>query len=662
MRSIKFATLALALGLASVSIAGANSPLTVNLPDGNTAVQQDDTAPDVTARVARISYLSGDIRIRRLESEEWEKATLNLPIVEGDEITSAGDSRFEVQFDRSTHLRVSDNSYIKISRLNYDGVALSLPQGLASLRVRDFDKDKSYFEIDAPGTTVAVQREGMYRIDAGQPGDNQIKLAVTKGGEARIYSETSGFLLKNGRSAKVYIAGDTVGEWETGDASRYADDFDTWAMDRDSIITRSLANAHYDTYYDEDIYGAEDLDGYGEWIHTNKYGYVWRPYRSSTSSYSNWSPYRYGQWRWIAPYGWTWVNDEPWGWATYHHGRWIYDSGGWVWTPYGMYRSMRSWWSPGMVVFSSYGGSYYWYPLPYSYAYYNYNYYYYNGGGWGGHGGGPHPTPTPRSTPNPVVTPTPVLAGPPPKGPKLPPLGSVPPTGVVTVKADEFGRMRKGNMTPPLSVATTILSTVPDDGRTGPKLPSIKEIKGPLSNDIRSEKPRIITGNAPVQTGATVRTTDKPLDNELRTTRVFGGRPPLSTQKDTPKVNNDTPIVRTPRDTGAVDRQPTVKPSPPTVSQPTERVKPPPVYNPPTRTETPKPVPPTSRPETPRYTPAPRQDTPRNAPPPRQETPKPTPPPTRQPPRSDPPPAKSEPKSEKPAPIENKGSRKPDSK
>ncbi|MBK9766858.1 MAG: FecR domain-containing protein [Chloracidobacterium sp.] len=193
------------MGLASVSIAGANSPLTVNLPDGNTAVQQDDTAPDVTARVARISYLSGDIRSRRLQSEEWEKATLNLPIVEGDEITSAGDSRFEVQFDRSTHLRVSDNSYIKISRLNYDGVALSLPQGLASLRVRDFDKDKSYFEIDAPGTTVAVQREGMYRIDAGQPGDNQIKLAVTKGGEARIYSETSGFLLKNGGAQKSIL-------------------------------------------------------------------------------------------------------------------------------------------------------------------------------------------------------------------------------------------------------------------------------------------------------------------------------------------------------------------------------------------------------------------------------------------------------------------------
>lgn len=659
MRTIRSLLFALTIGLMSISIVGASSPMTVNLPGSETAVQYDDTVPEVTVRVARISFISGDVQIRRTDSQEWERATLNLPIVEGDELTTSGDSRFEIQFDRSTHLRVSYNSYVKISRLNYDGVALSLPQGLASLRVRDFDKDKAYFEIDAPGSTVAVQREGMYRIDAGQPGDSEIRLAVTEGGEARIYSETSGFLLKNGRSAKVYIAGNTVGEWETGDASRFADEFDTWAIERDSVISRSLRNAHYDSYYDQDIYGAEDLGDYGEWVYTRKYGYVWRPYRSSISSYANWSPYRYGHWRWIAPYGWTWVNDEPWGWATYHHGRWIYDDGGWVWTPYGMYRSMRSWWSPGMVVFSLYNGNICWYPLPYTYAFYNYNYYYYNGG-WGGHGGGPHPTPTPRSTPNPVVTPTPAIVGPPPKGPKMPPLGQVPPTAVVSVSADQFGRTRKGNMTPPLSVATTILSTTPDDGRNGPKLPSIKEIKGPISNDIRSEKPRVVTDKAPVRTGAVIRTTDKPLDNDLRTTRIFGGRPPLTTKNDTPPANTGAPIVRTPRDTGAVDRQPPVKQSPPAVSPPVDRVKQPPVYVPPTRTETPRSDPPTSRQEPPRYTPPPRQDTPRYTPPPRQDTPRNDPPPTRQPPRSDPPPTKSEPKPDKPAPVENKGSRKPD--
>ena len=92
---------------------------------------------------------------------------------------------------------------------------------------------------------------------------------------------------------------------------------------------------YYDKYYDRDIYGAEDLSDYGEWIYTRKYGYVWKPYPHGDKHYADWSPYRYGNWRWIPPYGWTWVNDEPWGWATYHHGRWIFADGYWAWTPYG---------------------------------------------------------------------------------------------------------------------------------------------------------------------------------------------------------------------------------------------------------------------------------------------------------------------------------------
>ncbi|MBP6005003.1 MAG: FecR domain-containing protein [Pyrinomonadaceae bacterium] len=649
MHSIKFVLIIAALALSLSGSLVANSPLTINLPEtGQINVLSDDTVPEVTARVARISYIIGDVQIRRFESQEWEQATLNLPIVEGDEITTSRDARFEIQFDRNTHLRINENAYLKVSKLLDEGIALSLSQGTVALRANSFDKDRSYFEIDAPGSTIAVQRSGMYRIDAGQPGDTEIRVAATGGGEARLYSETSGFTVKNGRSARIFVGGNNAGEWEPGDASLNADAFDRWALDRDMAVAKSLEKAHYDTYYDQDIYGAEDLNDYGEWVYTKKYGYVWRPFRTTVSSYSDWSPYRYGHWRWIPPYGWTWVNDEPWGWATYHHGRWFYDDGYWNWSPYGYYRSMRSWWSPAMVVITTWGGSICWYPLPYSYQYYNYNYYY-NNHGWGGGHGGPHPTPTPRITPNPVGTPTPVVTGPIDriKGPKLPPFQTVPPTGVVTVNADQFGRIRKGNQMPPLAVANAVLSTVPND-QTGVKLPTIKEIKGPLSTGIKAEQPSMIKTQSPVRTGATVRNTDKPLDNDLRTTRVFGGRPPMTTRPDVPPANVESPTVRTPRDTGVIVRPPTVKTEVPTAPM----------------TKTPKPTSPpaeTSRPPemtkpTPRYDP-PVRETPRyNPPPPRQDTPRSDPPPTRQPPKSDPPAAKPAPKPDsKPAPIEDRG-------
>ncbi len=673
MHSIKFFILTTVISLFVVPSVFANSPLDTNLPEpGLSGVRQDDSVPDVNARVARISYLSGDVKIKRLESEEWERATLNLPLVEGDEITTSRDARFEIQFNRDTHLRVGENSILKVSKLLDEGVALSLPQGTLALSAKRFDKDRAYFEIDAPGSTVAIQRSGSYRVDAGQPGEAEIRVVVTKDGEARIYSESSGFTLKSGRSARVFLTGNTAGEWETGDAGRYADEFDAWAHSRDEAVAKSLQKANYDTYYDQDIYGAEDLTDYGDWVYTRQYGYVWRPFRTSISSYSEWSPYRYGHWRWIPPYGWTWVNDEPWGWATYHHGRWFYEDGSWMWSPYGYYRSSRSWWSPALVVITTYGGSVCWYPLPYSYSYYNYNYYYHNNSGWGGHHGGPRPTPSPRITPVPVGTPTPVVAGPIDqiKGRLRPPLGSVPPTGVVTVNSEEFGRNRKGNRTPPLSVANEVLSSVPNE-RMGTKLPMIKDIRGPMSPDIIAERPTTVKINNPIKTGAMVRTTDKALDSDLRTTRVFGGRPTvIARPENSPPSNTDTPIVRTPRSTGVIDRPPTVKTevtTPPIRQSPkqnessdvttksSEPVRPRPRVDTPVR-ETPRYNPPSPRQETPRYDP-PVKGTPRyNPPPPRQDTPRNDPAPPRQPPKSEPPPTKSQPKPDsKPAPSEDRG-------
>ena len=39
------------------------------VPDDST----DDFVPEITARVARISYITGDVQIRRAESREWKE-------------------------------------------------------------------------------------------------------------------------------------------------------------------------------------------------------------------------------------------------------------------------------------------------------------------------------------------------------------------------------------------------------------------------------------------------------------------------------------------------------------------------------------------------------------------------------------------------------------
>ena len=74
-----------------------------------------------------------------------------------------------------------------------------------SLRFFEFrQRTNSYFEIDAPETTVAVEKAGMYRVDAQ---DVQIRekrrITVNQDGEARIYSTNAGFTLRDGRSASL---------------------------------------------------------------------------------------------------------------------------------------------------------------------------------------------------------------------------------------------------------------------------------------------------------------------------------------------------------------------------------------------------------------------------------------------------------------------------
>ena len=651
------------------------------------ASEIDDYIPEVTDRVARISFVQGDVQIRRADSQDWEVAVLNLPIVEGDELATDGNGRFEIQFNSYTHLRVAENSQIKFVGLQDSGIALSVPLGTVVLRASEFDGTRSFFEIDAPKTTISIQKAGMYRIEAGVPDSLEVIVSATDGGEARVYSADAGFTVKNGRRAKIYIGGSQSGEWETADAGRFIDEFDKWALDRDAIIAQRIRDSYYDKYYDRDIYGAEDLNDYGEWIHTRKYGYVWRPYSSAVSQYADWSPYRYGHWRWVPPYGWTWVNDEPWGWATYHHGRWVWDNGAWYWTPYGYYRHSRSWWHPALVVIRVLGNNVCWYPLPYNYGYYNYNAYYnshhrrrrrHNNNNYGGGTGNPG-TPvaalpgvkagTPAQNPNTNQTSVPSQPGV--KTRVQAPLSEVPPTGVVTVATSEFGRGKGNFKTPPLAMAKSVLSVPPETGQPTPILPTYGDLNGKVAPEIKAVRPPMVRTSTDVRTGASVRNPDVPLDQELQKSRIFGGRPPLQINTNQGEIKTGGTIDSGPRKTGAVERPP--------IQRDVEGNRPrqmpgsgdAPIYVPPTRQQddeqntpirVPRSDPPMTRDEprnppvrTPRYDPPPVRDDPpvrhqpppvRNDPPPRND------PPVRNnpPPRNDPPPTKSDPPATKDEP------------
>ncbi len=600
----------------------------------------DDYIPEENARVARIKFLEGEAQIKRIDNDQWEVATANLPLVEGDEITTSENSRIELQFDKNNYVRLGENSYFKIVNLQDEGIAVSLSQGSMNVTILKFDKDQGYFEIDAPKTTIAIQKEGKYRIDAGDENNKEVRVVVSQWGHARVYSNESGFLLKNGRSARLFLEGNFAGEWETSRNSSYGDDFDEWTAEREAITERTLRNSNYNKYYDDSIYGADELNDYGTWVYASNYGYVWRPYNSAIRRYSNWSPYRFGHWRWLPYHGWTWVNDEPWGWATYHYGRWIHTGGYWAWSPYSGYNRTRSFWRPAIVFITYIGGSYCWYPLPYNYGYYDYNRDYRRR--WRERGnrrnrGNNNPRNNPTS---PRTIPAENIA----RGNRntRPPLDRIPRSGVVSVPAGEFGSNRTGARRPPLSVANEVLKRKPVIVDSPPLIPTYKEVDKNVGKEILIPENRRTVTRREVRIGADDRKVGTPLDEKLRRKTIYGNRVPQVQPSTIDSGRSKTTVETKRRGTGVFDRTDR-EGSTKTDSTPTTTTRTPrstyPRSTPRTDTTTTKPT------ETRRYKPPIRRSPPEAKPPtrqqPRSEPKRESPPPPR---RSAPPVKRSEPK------------------
>lgn len=97
----------------------------------------------------------------------------------------------------------------------------------------------------------------------------------------------------------------------------------------------------------------EKLTPYGDWVHLDPHGWVWVPPALTPA----WRPYTIGRWAYTEV-GMTWVSALAWGWATFHYGRWTFNTQyGWVWVP-------GTVWAPAWVVWQVGNGWVGWAPLP----------------------------------------------------------------------------------------------------------------------------------------------------------------------------------------------------------------------------------------------------------------------------------------------------------
>jgi hypothetical protein len=281
----------------------------------NRAAADDDDPP---GRVARLSFVRGQVSFSPSGTDDWVSAVVNRPITTGDKLWTDRDARAELHIG-SAAARLNEQTGFSFLDLNDRTVQIRLTEGTLSLRVRRTAQDES-IEIDTPNLAFSILRPGRYRLNVNEAGDTTIinvregEGEVTGGGSAyTIHPDQEG--LFTGTDSLNANVEPVPGE----------DDFDSWCDERDLREDHAVAKR----YVSEDVIGYEDLDDYGGWRPVPEYGTVWFPHVTVVG----WAPYRYGHWAWISPWGWTWVDDAPWGFAPFHYGRWVFYGGAWGWVP-----------------------------------------------------------------------------------------------------------------------------------------------------------------------------------------------------------------------------------------------------------------------------------------------------------------------------------------
>ncbi len=301
------------------------------------------------AKVVRVRTVEGEAAVERSYEEGNEEAVVNLPVFEGDRVSTT-EGRLELYLGRGNTLLLDVDSEIELTRapaLQHTDFTVKILRGGVYLDVSNLDNEKD-IELQTPDCGVFVLARGIFRVNV--LGDGQTEVYVHDGAAEVAGGRTNRTVRDNQKTVM------SQGQFRERPFYFYAtdrDEFDRWheELGRGKETSRYASSRYLDRGYEDFEY---ELTRSGRWNYMSEYGCnVWMPY----SVDSDWRPYSNGRWVWHPHYGYTWTSYDPWGWITFHYGRWHWDhSSGWCWVP--GYR-----WSPAWVSWGWDNDYYCWSPL-----------------------------------------------------------------------------------------------------------------------------------------------------------------------------------------------------------------------------------------------------------------------------------------------------------
>jgi hypothetical protein len=281
-------------------------------------------------RIVRLSEVQGTVEIDRNTGQGFEKASLNMPLVEGMKVATKADGRAEIEFEDGSTVRITPNTRLDVSALSLQDSGakvstLTLLQGLAYVDYSARQKDNA-FTLQFKDEKVRPEKAVHFRIGLQDKG---AELAVFNG-DVKVEG-TSG-TVEVGKNKSV--AFDFANEGKFTLAKNIEENpFDSWDKQQ---VKYQEEYARKGSYKDYPLgYGVSDLNYYGNYTNVPGYGSMWQPYFAGVG----WDPFLDGSWMFYPGFGYTWVSAYPWGWMPYRYGTWNFVPGyGWGWQPGGFGR------------------------------------------------------------------------------------------------------------------------------------------------------------------------------------------------------------------------------------------------------------------------------------------------------------------------------------
>ena len=276
-------------------------------------------------RIVRLSEVQGTVEVDRGTGQGFEKAALNMPMVEGMKVAAKADGRAEVEFEDGSTVRVTPDTRIDFSHLGLEESGarvstLTLTQGMAYVDYTGKGKSDA-FTFQFKDEKVRPEQAAHFRVNLQEA--NAV-LAVFNG-ELKV----------DGPSGQVEVSKNKSVSFDLANENKYTlaknveeMPFDAWDKQQAKYQQVYASRGSYNNYpYG---YGVSDLNYYGSYSNVPGYGTMWQPYFAG----AGWSPFADGSWMFYPGLGYTWVSAYPWGWMPYRYGNWAFVPGyGWGWSP-----------------------------------------------------------------------------------------------------------------------------------------------------------------------------------------------------------------------------------------------------------------------------------------------------------------------------------------